>query len=259
MLQFPGNMVYNNTNIINHYQLQGQEHKQYTTKNINSGNKTNNTSMQQYTNAPYRINYNIALHNTNKNTNNKPTLPSIRSITSDIVSIGSNNAFMLAPLPYQIMTNKKPTLPVVLPDDRFQTHNNIILPGVNNLPVLLPPLINTATTRFSTEGAHTPSTGITASSFIVKHDNITKKSSKSIRNNKNNNTTKLLPIALRRKHICKVCGNGFTTSGHLARHRRIHTGEKNHVCPYSECNQRFSRHDNCIQHYKTHFKKNGRN
>ena len=59
----------------------------------------------------------------------------------------------------------------------------------------------------------------------------------------------------RRKYICKSCARGFTTSGHLARHNRIHTGEKNHCCPYKGCTQRFSRHDNCLQHYRTHLKK----
>ncbi|CCD22901.1 Nrg2p NDAI_0A07470 [Naumovozyma dairenensis CBS 421] len=59
----------------------------------------------------------------------------------------------------------------------------------------------------------------------------------------------------RRSHICKTCSMGFTTSGHLSRHNRIHTGEKNHSCPYKGCNQKFSRHDNCLQHYRTHLKK----
>lgn len=58
----------------------------------------------------------------------------------------------------------------------------------------------------------------------------------------------------RRKYICKVCTKGFTTSGHLARHNRIHTGEKNHSCPFESCEQKFSRQDNCLQHYRTHFK-----
>lgn len=60
----------------------------------------------------------------------------------------------------------------------------------------------------------------------------------------------------RRKHVCKICSTGFTTSGHLSRHNRIHTGEKNHSCPFEGCNQKFSRHDNCLQHYRTHLKKN---
>ena len=60
----------------------------------------------------------------------------------------------------------------------------------------------------------------------------------------------------RRKYRCTVCLKGFTTSGHLARHNRIHTGEKNHACPYNNCKQRFSRQDNCLQHYRTHFKNN---
>ncbi|CCD22720.1 transcriptional regulator NRG1 NDAI_0A05650 [Naumovozyma dairenensis CBS 421] len=58
----------------------------------------------------------------------------------------------------------------------------------------------------------------------------------------------------RRKYLCKVCSKGFTTSGHLARHNRIHTGEKSHACHFAGCTQKFSRHDNCLQHYRTHFK-----
>lgn len=58
--------------------------------------------------------------------------------------------------------------------------------------------------------------------------------------------------SLNRKYQCAMCGKFFTTSGHLARHNRIHTGIKNHVCPFKGCNARFSRQDNCMQHYKTH-------
>ncbi|ANZ76515.1 BA75_03563T0 [Komagataella pastoris] len=55
-----------------------------------------------------------------------------------------------------------------------------------------------------------------------------------------------------RKYKCKICERSFTTSGHLARHTRIHTGEKKHECPFEGCSARFSRQDNCMQHYKTH-------
>ncbi|AGO13896.1 AaceriAGR031Wp [[Ashbya] aceris (nom. inval.)] len=64
-----------------------------------------------------------------------------------------------------------------------------------------------------------------------------------------------VPVEKRRKHLCQTCGKGFTTSGHLARHNRIHTGEKNHTCHFPGCGQRFSRHDNCLQHYRTHLKR----
>ncbi|ODV84469.1 hypothetical protein CANARDRAFT_191455, partial [[Candida] arabinofermentans NRRL YB-2248] len=55
-----------------------------------------------------------------------------------------------------------------------------------------------------------------------------------------------------RKYKCKTCDKTFTTSGHLARHTRIHTGVKNHSCPHDGCLAKFSRQDNCMQHYKTH-------
>ncbi|KAL6950112.1 hypothetical protein ACO0QE_000786 [Hanseniaspora vineae] len=65
-----------------------------------------------------------------------------------------------------------------------------------------------------------------------------------------------------RRYVCEVCTKesgevkAFTTSGHLARHKRIHSGEKNFACTFPGCEQRFSRRDNRNQHYKTHEKKN---
>lgn len=57
---------------------------------------------------------------------------------------------------------------------------------------------------------------------------------------------------IKRKFPCTICGKYFTTSGHLSRHGRTHTGEKNYECPYKDCGSRFSRQDNCMQHYRTH-------
>ncbi|CEP20425.1 NRG1 [Cyberlindnera jadinii] len=55
-----------------------------------------------------------------------------------------------------------------------------------------------------------------------------------------------------RKYRCKICEKCFTTSGHLARHSRIHTGERKHVCPFEGCGAKFARQDNCMQHFRTH-------
>lgn len=68
-----------------------------------------------------------------------------------------------------------------------------------------------------------------------------------------------IPSTKQRKFRCKTCSMAFTTSGHLSRHNKIHTGERNFTCPHESCNQKFSRHDNCLQHYRTHLKKQQRN
>ncbi|KAF9529824.1 hypothetical protein CPB83DRAFT_789183 [Crepidotus variabilis] len=56
----------------------------------------------------------------------------------------------------------------------------------------------------------------------------------------------------KKKHVCQTCERAFTTSGHLARHSRVHTGERNHKCPFPGCETRCSRQDNLQQHYRIH-------
>ncbi|KAF6750964.1 hypothetical protein DFP72DRAFT_817085 [Ephemerocybe angulata] len=53
----------------------------------------------------------------------------------------------------------------------------------------------------------------------------------------------------KKKHVCPICERAFTTSGHLARHSRVHTGERNHKCPFPGCETRCSRQDNLQQQY----------
>ncbi|THH03091.1 hypothetical protein EW145_g6535 [Phellinidium pouzarii] len=59
-------------------------------------------------------------------------------------------------------------------------------------------------------------------------------------------------MASKKKHVCLTCDRAFTTSGHLARHTRVHTGERNHKCPFPGCETRCSRQDNLQQHYRIH-------
>ena len=51
----------------------------------------------------------------------------------------------------------------------------------------------------------------------------------------------------KKRHACPTCSRAFTTSGHLARHIRVHTGERNHKCPFPGCETRCSRQDNLQQ------------
>ncbi|KAJ7763880.1 hypothetical protein B0H16DRAFT_1219891, partial [Mycena metata] len=51
----------------------------------------------------------------------------------------------------------------------------------------------------------------------------------------------------KRHHICPACQYPFSTAGHLARHSRVHTGERNYKCPFPGCATRCSRADNAKQ------------
>lgn len=61
------------------------------------------------------------------------------------------------------------------------------------------------------------------------------------------------------RHACKHkdCGKSFTTSAHLSRHVKLHTGQRPHKCPLPGCKKEFARRDNMLVHYRTHAKKSG--
>lgn len=61
-----------------------------------------------------------------------------------------------------------------------------------------------------------------------------------------------------RKFSCRVCGKKYMTAAHLTRHEATHTGIKPYECPYPGCGSRFSRNDNCMQHFKTHSNPKGK-
>jgi len=62
------------------------------------------------------------------------------------------------------------------------------------------------------------------------------------------------PLA-KRKFACPVCTNSFTTSGHLTRHNKIHSGDKPFLCPFEGCGKKTARQDSMTQHYRMHLPK----
>lgn len=47
------------------------------------------------------------------------------------------------------------------------------------------------------------------------------------------------------------CDKTFSTSGHAARHNRIHTGQKPYKCTFPGCEASFSRQDNALAHFRS--------
>ena len=49
-------------------------------------------------------------------------------------------------------------------------------------------------------------------------------------------------IKIQKPYKCDIqeCSQEFSRSGHLKRHKRVHTGEKPYKCEFKECNKEFS-------------------
>ena len=113
-------------------------------------------------------------------------------------------------------------------------------PSITAASPRLPPLNDLIS--FTLPGYETPDT-ISRKASISGSDYSRRGSSYSLNSR---NSTSAHSRGPKRRYECQICGKSFTTSGHVARHNRIHTGEKNFQCPETGCSQRFSRQDNCM-------------
>ncbi|KZO98852.1 hypothetical protein CALVIDRAFT_534931 [Calocera viscosa TUFC12733] len=66
-------------------------------------------------------------------------------------------------------------------------------------------------------------------------------------------------VRITKTYRCNSCPKVFTSSGHLQRHGRVHSGEKQFTCPYPDCHKQCNRQDNLLQHYKIHLPRSDRN
>ncbi|KAJ7867948.1 hypothetical protein B0H13DRAFT_1061764 [Mycena leptocephala] len=57
----------------------------------------------------------------------------------------------------------------------------------------------------------------------------------------------------KKRYACKECDKAFSTSSHLGRHCRVHTGVKDYKCDFPGCETRCSRPDNLQAHKRVHF------
>jgi len=57
---------------------------------------------------------------------------------------------------------------------------------------------------------------------------------------------------------CDVCGSSFLRASTLKIHNRRHTGERPYKCPYEGCGKGFSESGNLKTHMKIHVKKRGK-
>ena len=52
--------------------------------------------------------------------------------------------------------------------------------------------------------------------------------------------------------MCERCGNPFSDSSSLARHRRIHSGKRPYKCPFADCQKTFTRRTTLTRHQNHH-------
>ncbi|GMM35602.1 hypothetical protein DASC09_029270 [Saccharomycopsis crataegensis] len=120
----------------------------------------------------------------------------------------------------------------------FESHTGVLDFGPLNLK-----LITTTSSESKLLNFDLSPTGTTTENILTSSKSVNFYTSRFISNP---------DIFKNRKFQCKVCDKRFKTTGHLTRHKKIHSGEKKFECSWPGCSSRFSRKDNCMQHYRTH-------
>jgi len=123
-------------------------------------------------------------------------------------------------------------------------YNNSPPPSINGASPLLPPindLIPFTVPSYDSRDSASRKSSLSSQSMYSRRESLV-----SVNSSRRGSNLSSQSKGSKRRYECATCGKTFTTSGHVARHNRIHTGEKNFQCPESGCSQRFSRQDNCM-------------
>lgn len=130
--------------------------------------------------------------------------------------------------------------------------NRMTLDGIDAFPPAIDSSPLTSGSKASLRGRKSGKVGKGSKSGVRRTNSTDLESSQDglvTNNNSECSDVSITPGGYARRYACvwEGCGKAFTTSGHLARHHRIHTGEKRYECLMAGCKSRFSRQDNMLQ------------
>ncbi|KAG0680262.1 hypothetical protein C6P40_004667 [Pichia californica] len=243
--QLPSNMISNNLrcpSISNNFDSKfssistsGTSSSTYVCDN-NISNNNGNENLSKFENCENNV----------KNNNSNIPISSFKpNSNSPILNLTS--PYQLPPIPHILINDSNDSINTTNITNNNNTKNSNIL--INPINPLTPNKENFAGNDESNSPLSLPQNH--QNNIIIDSKSVNNKDTLLVKEIENSDN---VTDNCNRKYKCKICSRGFTTSGHLARHNRIHTGVKNHICPFDGCNSKFSRQDNCMQHYKTHLR-----